>query len=178
MTTYDQTQFDAAQEAASKRMASLFVGTPRTVYTATGAITVANVATSLKADYTSNDAWEELGGAREQATFDMKMLALTDPAAYANARSTALGVVKTATAAAYENAYKQFHEAGYSREESKSMALRAASVTKGVQEQAMAKKFGGNDSLFMGASAREHAPTHVARTAKPKTARRRRKTRA
>ena len=58
------------------------------------------------------------------------------------------------------------------------MALRAASVTKGVQEQAMAKKFGGNDSLFMGASAREHAPTHIARTAKPKTARRRRKTRA
>ena len=130
----------------------------------------------LARGFVAGDAWQELGGAREQQCFDMKMLALTDPAKYATARSAALAIVKTATEVAFNTAYRQFHEAGYSREESKTMALRAASVTKGVQEQAMAKKFGGNDSLFMGASAREHAPTHIARTAKP--ARRRRKTRA
>ena len=138
----------------------------------------AKVVADLARGFGASDAWQELGGAREQQCFDMKMLALTDPAKYATARSAALAIVKTATEVAFNTAYRQFHEAGYSREESKTMALRAASVTKGVQEQAMAKKFGGNDSLFMGASAREHAPTHVARTAKPKTARRRRKTRA
>ena len=37
-------------------------------------------------------------------------------------------------------AYKQFLEAGFSREEAKQMAIRAAGVTKSVQEQAMSKK--------------------------------------
>jgi hypothetical protein len=41
------------------------------------------------------------------------------------------------------------------------MALKTASVTKSVQEQAMNKKFGGLDSVFMGTVARENAPSHV-----------------
>ena len=170
-----------SEEAMTKLFAgSIGAALGRTVYTPGAVVDLDSsdkVRDDLKAGYSAGDAWQELGGAREQQTFDMKMLALTDPAKYATARSAALGTVKAATEVAFNTAYRQFHEAGYSREESKTMALRAASITKGVQEAAMAKKFGGNDSLFMGASAREHAPTHVARTAKPKTARRRRKTR-
>ena len=168
MTTVSEEQF-------TKLLAGVGGALERKTYKPGAAITVGDVADDLKAGYSAGDAWQELGGAREQQTFDMKMLALTDPAAYATARSAALATVKAATETAFNAAYKQFHEAGYSREESKTMALRAASVTKGVQEAAMAKKFGGNDSLFMGASARQSAPTHIARTAPKRAKKSRRK---
>jgi hypothetical protein len=76
-------------------------------------------------------------------------------------------------------AYKQFVEAGFSREEAKQMALKTASITKSVQEQAMNKKFGGLDSVFMGTVAREHTPSYLKHSASSGTAthkkRRRRK---
>ena len=105
----------------------------------------------------------------------MKMLALTNPGEYATMRATALNQVKAATEASYKAAYGQFVEAGFSREEAKQMALKTASVTKSVQEQAMNKKFGGLDSVFMGTVAIENAPSHVRTHASSDKKRRRRK---
>ena len=122
---------------------------------------VADVAQNLSADYTVHDAWSQLGGNREQQTFDMRMLALTDPGGYAKLRTAALTQVKTVTEGAFSNAYKQFVESGFSREEAKHMALQSASVTKNVQEMAMNKKFGGNDAIFMGTVQKQYAPTHT-----------------
>ena len=146
---------------------------PRPTYGGSGAITVANVANSLSAGYSDTDACEDLGGAREQARFNMQMTALTSPAEYATKRSAALDEVKVATTAAFNAAYKTFHESGYSREEAKAMALRAAGVTKQVQEAAMNKRFGGTESVFMGAVARKNAPTHIASALPRKAAKKR-----
>ena len=158
---------DMAEQKLDNLLASL-TRVSRTAYTP-GAVadldTADKVRDDLKAGYSAGDAWQELGGAREQQTFDMHMLALVDPGAYATQRAAALAGVKAATEAAFNTSYRQFHEAGYSREESKNMALRAAGVTKQVQEAAMSKKFGGTEGLFMGAAAREHAPSHIARGA-------------
>ena len=168
--------------SGEEKAAALFLaglqssGLTRTAYTGEGAkYKVGNVEDSLKGDYTTEDAWAELGGNREAQQFDMKMLALTNPAEYATMRATALGQVKATTEASYATAYKQFVEAGFSREEAKQMALKTASVTKSVQEQAMNKKFGGLDSVFMGTVAREHAPSHVRTHASSDKKRRRKK---
>ena len=158
--------------SGEEKAAALFLsglqssGLTRTAYTGDGAkYKVSNVEDSLKADYTVDDAWAELGGNREAQQFDMKMLALTNPGEYATMRATALGQVKATTEASYAAAYKQFVEAGFSREEAKQMALKTASVTKSVQEQAMNKKFGGLDSVFMGTVAREHTPSYLKHSA-------------
>ena len=155
-------------QSGEEKAAALFLsglqssGLTRTAYTGNGAkIKVDNVEDSLKGVYTVDDAWAELGGNREAQQFDMKMLALTNPGEYATMRAAALGQVKAATEASYAVAYKQFVEAGFSREEAKQMALKTASITKSVQEQAMNKKFGGLDSVFMGTVARENAPSHI-----------------
>ena len=169
-------------QSSEEKAAALFLsglqssGLARTAYTGKGAkIKVDNVEDSLKGDYTTEDAWAELGGNREAQQFDMKMLALTNPAEYATMRAAALGQVKKTTEASYSTAYGQFVEAGFSREEAKQMALKTASVTKSVQEQAMNKKFGGLDSVFMGTVAREHAPSHVRTHASSDKKRRRKK---
>jgi len=147
-------------------VSSLTAAASRTSYAGAGAkIKVDNVEDSLKGAYTTDDAWAELGGNRESQQFDMKMLALTNPAEYATMRATALGQVKAATESSYKVAYGQFFEAGFSREEAKQMALKTASVTKSVQEQAMNKKFGGLDSVFMGTVAREHTPSYLKHSA-------------
>ena len=154
--------------SGEEKAAALFLsglqssGLTRTAYTGAGArIEVGDIDNSLKKAYTTDDAWAELGGNREAQQFDMKMLALTNPGEYATMRAAALGQVKKTTEASYATAYGQFVEAGFSREEAKHMALKTASITKSVQEQAMNKKFGGLDSVFMGTVAREHAPSHV-----------------
>ena len=158
---------DEAKKAAMELFASsLTAAASRTSYAGAGAkIEVGNVGDSLKAAYTTDDAWAELGGNRESQQFDMKMLALTNPGEYATMRAAALGQVKATTEASYATAYKQFVEAGFSREEAKQMALKTASVTKSVQEQAMNKKFGGLDSVFMGTVAREHTPSYLKHSA-------------
>ena len=155
---------------------SLTAAASRTSYAGAGAkIDVGDIGDSLKKAYTTDDAWAELGGNREAQQFDMKMLALTNPGEYATMRATALNQVKKTTEASYSTAYGQFVEAGFSREEAKQMALKTASVTKSVQEQAMNKKFGGLDSVFMGTVAREHAPSHVKTHASSDKKRRRKK---
>jgi len=154
----------SGDEAKAKAAMELFVNSiaSRTPYAGEGAkYKVGSVEDSLKADYTVDDAWAELGGNREAQQFDMKMLALTNPAEYATMRAAALAQVKKTTEASYAVAYGQFVEAGFSREEAKQMALKTASITKSVQEQAMNKKFGGLDSVFMGTVATENAPSHI-----------------
>ena len=131
---------------------------------------------ALGGDYTPTDAWQDLGGSRESEQFNMRIIALSDPERYADLRAVAMNEVKDATEKAFMTAYKQFLEAGFSREEAKQMAIRAAGVTKSVQEQAMSKKFGSNDDLFTGAVQRKFAPTHIHKTAsKSKGKRRKRK---
>jgi hypothetical protein len=130
---------------------------------------------SLAGDYTSHDAWQDLGGSRESEQFNMRIIALSDPEKYAALRAVAMNEVKDATEKAFMTAYKQFLEAGFSREEAKQMAIRAAGVTKSVQEQAMSKKFGSNDDLFTGAVQRKFAPTHIHKTATKSKKRRKRK---
>ena len=131
---------------------------------------------ALGGDYSSHDAWQDLGGSRESEQFNMRIIALSDPQQYAALRAVAMDEVKDATEKAFMTAYKQFLEAGFSREEAKHMAIRAAGVTKSVQEQAMSKKFGSNDDLFTGAVQRKFAPTHINKTAsKSKGKRRKRK---
>ena len=120
---------------------------------------------ALGGDYTPQDAWQDLGGSRESEQFNMRIIALSDPQHYADLRAVAMNEVKDATEKAFMTAYKQFLEAGFSREEAKQMAIRAAGVTKSVQEQAMSKKFGSNDDLFTGAVQRKFAPTHIHKTA-------------
>lgn len=120
---------------------------------------------ALAGDYTPHDAWQDLGGSRESEQFNMRIIALSDPERYAALRTDAMNEVKDATEKAFITAYKQFLEAGFSREEAKQMAIRAAGVTKSVQEQAMSKKFGSNDDLFTGAVQRKFAPTHIHKTA-------------
>ena len=122
---------------------------------------------ALGGDYTPHDAWQDLGGSRESEQFNMRIIALSDPQEYAALRTDAMKEVKDATEKAFMTAYKQFLEAGFSREEAKHMAIRAAGVTKSVQEQAMSKKFGSNDDLFTGAVQRKYAPTHIHKTATP-----------
>ena len=131
---------------------------------------------ALGGDYSSHDAWQDLGGSRESEQFNMRIIALSDPQKYSALRAVAMNEVKDATEKAFMTAYKQFLEAGFSREEAKQMAIRAAGVTKSVQEQAMSKKFGSNDDLFTGAVQRKFAPTHIHKTAsKSKGKRRKRK---
>ena len=131
---------------------------------------------ALAGNYTPHDAWQDLGGSRESEQFNMRIIALSDPEKYATLRADAMNEVKDATEKAFMTAYKQFLEAGFSREEAKQMAIRAAGVTKSVQEQAMSKKFGSNDDLFTGAVQRKYAPTHIHKTAsKSKGKRRKRK---
>ena len=152
----------ADEKLAAMELFAKAVTAAKPSYIGKGAkIEVGDIGESLKGDYTTEDAWAELGGNREAQQFDMKMLALTNPGEYATMRATALGQVKAATESSYKVAYGQFFEAGFSREEAKQMALKTASVTKSVQEQAMNKKFGGLDSVFMGTVARENAPSHV-----------------
>ena len=122
---------------------------------------------ALGGDYSSHDAWQDLGGSLESEQFNMRIIALSDPQQYAALRAVAMNEVKDATEKAFMTAYKQFLEAGFSREEAKHMAIRAAGVTKSVQEQAMSKKFGSNDDLFTGAVQRKYAPTHIHKTATP-----------
>ena len=167
---------EAKKAAMELFVSSVTAAASRTPYAGAGAkIDVGDIGDSLKKAYTTDDAWAELGGTREAQQFDMKMLALTNPAEYATMRATALGQVKKTTEASYSTAYGQFVEAGFSREEAKQMALKTASITKSVQEQAMNKKFGGLDSVFMGTVAREHAPSHVKTHASIDKKRRRRK---
>ena len=152
----------ADEKLAAMELFAKAVTAAKPSYIGKGAkIKVDNVEDSLKGDYTTEDAWAELGGNREAQQFDMKMLALTNPGEYATMRAAALGQVKATTEASYKAAYGQFVEAGFSREEAKQMALKTASVTKSVQEQAMNKKFGGLDSVFMGTVAREHTPSYL-----------------
>ncbi len=122
---------------------------------------------ALGGDYTPHDAWQDLGGSRESEQFNMRIIALSDPQHYAALRADAMNEVKDATEKAFMTAYKQFLEAGFSREEAKQMAIRAAGVKKSVQEQAMSKKFGSNDDLFTGAVQRKFAPTHIHKTGTP-----------
>jgi len=167
---------EAKKAAMELFISSVTAAASRTPYAGAGAkIDVGDIGDSLKKAYTTDDAWAELGGNREAQQFDMKMLALTNPAEYATMRAAALGQVKKTTEASYATAYGQFVEAGFSREEAKQMALKTASVTKSVQEQAMNKKFGGLDSVFMGTVAREHAPSHVRTHASSDKKRRRKK---
>ena len=84
--------------SGEEKAAALFLsglqssGLTRTTYTGKGAkIEVNDIGESLKADYTVDDAWAELGGNREAQQFDMKMLALTNPGEYASMRAAALG---------------------------------------------------------------------------------------
>ena len=157
---------EAKKAAMELFVSSVTAAASRTPYAGAGAkIDVGDIGDSLTGAYTTDDAWAELGGNREAQQFDMKMLALTNPAEYASMRAAALGQVKATTEASYATAYKQFVEAGFSREEAKQMALKTASVTKSVQEQAMNKKFGGLDSVFMGTVAREHTPSYLKHSA-------------
>ena len=153
---------EAKKAAMELFVSSITAAASRTPYAGAGAkIDVGDIGDSLKKAYTTDDAWAELGGNREAQQFDMKMLALTNPGEYETMRAAALGQVKKTTEASYAVAYGQFVEAGFSREEAKQMALKTASITKSVQEQAMNKKFGGLDSVFMGTVARENAPSHI-----------------
>ncbi len=86
---------------------------------------------------------------------NMRIIALSNPQQYATLGTEAMNEVKEATEKAFITAYKQFLEAGFSREEAKQMAIRAAGVTKSVS----------NDDLFTAAVQRKCAPTHIHKTA-------------
>jgi hypothetical protein len=171
-------QQGAEDEVELTGASSMFAagGSSRSRLAASSRLDSGQLTKALGGDYTPTDAWQDLGGSRESEQFNMRIIALSDPEHYAALRTDAMNEVRDATEKAFMTAYKQFLEAGFSREEAKQMAIRAAGVTKSVQEQAMSKKFGSNDDLFTGAVQRKFAPTHIHKTAsKGKGKRRKRK---
>jgi len=159
-------QKGAEDETEPNTASDLFAisGSSRSRLAASSRLDSSQLTKALAGDYTPHDAWQDLGGSRESEQFNMRIIALSDPEHYAALRTDAMKEVKDATEKAFITAYKQFLEAGFSREEAKQMAIRAAGVTKSVQEQAMSKKFGSNDDLFTGDVQRKFAPTHIHKT--------------
>jgi hypothetical protein len=72
----------------------------------------ANTELATKSDESS--IWRDLGGAREQDAYDMRLLSLTDPYTYTNMRNNALKAVKDASEESYKAAYLQQLTAGAS----------------------------------------------------------------
>ena len=68
------------------------------------------------------DVWRDVGGYREQDQFNMRLLALTKPAEYAEMKAEAIRGVKDATENSYSVALKQHLAAGISMEDAKKAA--------------------------------------------------------
>jgi len=92
------------------------------------------------------DVWRDVGGYREQDQFNMRLLALTKPAEYAEMKAEAIRGVKDATENSYSVALKQHLAAGISMEDAKKAAKSAAMSTKDLQMKSMKMRFPDSDA--------------------------------
>ena len=87
------------------------------------------------------DPLASLGIDREEQQYAKRLLALTDPAEYANQRATAFAKMKTLVTSSFNGSYKSFLDAGYSAEQAKGSALAAAEQTRQVQRLIIEQAF-------------------------------------
>jgi len=112
------------------------------------AITDRDAANKTLATTSADDSsiWRDLGGAREQDAYEMRLLSLTDPYTYTDLRNKALKAVKLASEESYKAAYKQQLTAGASKSHAKDFALKAGMATKNLQMEAMRLRFPDEDT--------------------------------
>ena len=129
------------------------------------------------------DPIRELGLELEQRQYETRLLALTDPKAYAAERQTAFDDMVAKVSNAYSDAYDGFIKAGLSNDMAKNFALNAANNEKAVRRQVLETRFPTNANMIGDAQtvresaggnmlgARARAPAR--RRAKPRAPRRR-----
>ena len=86
--------------------------------------------------------FRDLGGLREKQKFEFKLLAATNPTAYAQLKLDAYDEIQVSTEAAFKTAYERFMKTGYSRAEARNLAMQAAGNNMAVQQQAINMSFG------------------------------------
>jgi hypothetical protein len=87
------------------------------------------------------DPLAELGITLEENQYGKRLLALTDPGAYAREREAAFTEMKTTVKASYDTAFKEFIKAGYPSESAKGSTLAAAEQTRRVQRLIIEQQF-------------------------------------
>ena len=103
-----------------------------------------------------SDIWAEIGGKYEQAAFQRRINALTDPKVYADERKVALGKIQTASENAFNTAYNGYIAAGLSAEMAKLNATNSAKSEYHNQQSVFNLQYGqGTDQIFQGATANQ-----------------------
>jgi hypothetical protein len=103
----------------------------------------------IATDYTTASLWADLGGSYQQKSFDRKIQALTDPAAYANDRKAELGKIQAAAEGAFKTSFAGFQDAGLSPDASKAAAFQSARAEYANQMRVFNLKFGqGTDQVY------------------------------
>jgi len=112
------------------------------------------VAPAAAAAAPGSDIWAEIGGKYEQAAFQRRINALTDPKVYADERKVALGKIQTASENAFNTAYNGYIAAGLSAEMSKLNATNSARSEYHNQQSVFNLEYGqGTDQIFQGSTA-------------------------
>ena len=107
--------------------------------------------------------FRDLGGLREKQKFEFKLLAATNPTAYAKLKLDAYDEIQVSTEAAFKTAYERFMKTGYSRAQARDLAMQAAGNNMAVQQQAINMSFGEEgghvfDRALQHESAKSHNP--------------------
>ena len=101
-----------------------------------------------------NNVWAEIGGLFEAKAFNRRVNALTNPEAYAKARTEALDAIKKASETAFKTANTGYIAAGLSPELAKENAMMSAKSEYANQLRVFNLQYGqGTDAIFNGAAA-------------------------
>ena len=87
------------------------------------------------------DPLAELGITLEENQYSSRLLALTNPAKYAEDRAKAFTNMKKVVTDSYTTAYDEFRKAGYPSDQAKGSALTAAEQTRRVQRLIIEQQF-------------------------------------
>lgn len=130
-----------------------------------------------------HSAWESTGAKHAQEKFNIRYLAMADPAAYHRKREEALAAIEAAVEGSYQSAYAAFRKSGYDDNTAHLKATEAAHSTNTIQMDAMNSLFGDVDGIFVAQQTRKaegkipvgakigssNAPTMSRKTRKRKT---------
>jgi len=97
--------------------------------------------TKMSAGSGGVDPLAELGITLEENQYSSRLLALTNPAKYAEDGAKAFTNMKTVVTTSYDTVYAEFMKAGYPSEQAKGSALTAAEQTRRVQRLIIEQQF-------------------------------------
>jgi hypothetical protein len=116
---------------------------------------------SKSANWDSETIWRDLGGARKEDAYEMRLTALTNPYKYAALRAQALESIKDAVKIAYQTAFGNLIQAGASKEYAQDHARKAAKLVMDSQEAQMRIRFPDEDTKVYTNKAARNADAFV-----------------